>query len=43
MHFDEGSVRITYVQSVFGFPLYATTVDSVAIQNGQLAAQAGGR
>ena len=39
VHFDEGLVRITYVQSVFGFPLYATTVDGVTIQNGQLAAQ----
>ncbi len=39
VRFDEGVVRITYVQSVFGFPLYATTVDTVAIQNGQLVAQ----
>ncbi len=39
VRFDEGFVRITYVQSIFGFPLYATTVDSVAIQNGQLVAQ----
>lgn len=39
VRFDEGVVRITYVQSVFGFPLYATTEDTVAIQNGQLVAQ----
>ncbi len=39
VRFDEGVVRITYVQSVFGFPLYATTVDTVAIQNGQIVAQ----
>ena len=39
VRFDEGQVRITYVQSVFGVPLYATTVDTVSIQNGQLVAQ----
>ncbi len=39
VHFDEGFVRITYVQSVFNLPIYATTTDSVAIQNGQLVAQ----
>ena len=35
VRFDEGAIRITYVQSVFGFPLYATTVDTVTIANGQ--------
>lgn len=39
VRFDDGAVRITYVQSVFGYPLYATTVDTVAIQGGQLVAQ----
>lgn len=39
VRFDEGLVRITYVQSVFGLPLYATTVDSVSVQNGQVVAQ----
>ena len=36
VRFDEGLVRVTYVQSVFGLPLYATTVDAVSIENGQL-------
>ncbi len=39
VHFDEGVVRITYVQSIFGFPLYATTADTVAIQGGQVVAK----
>ena len=38
VRFDEGQVRITYVQSAFGLPLYATTVEAVSIQNGQLVA-----
>ncbi len=38
VRFEEGFVRITYVQSIFGLPLYATTVDSVALQNGQVVA-----
>ena len=39
VRFDEGLVRITYVQSVLGLPLYATTVDAVSIENGQLVVQ----
>ena len=39
VRFDKGLVKITYVQSVFGVPLYATTVDGVSIQNGQVVAQ----
>lgn len=39
VHFEEGVVRVTYVQSIFGLPLYATTADTVSIQNGQIVAQ----
>ena len=39
VRFEEGFVRITYVQSVFGLPLYATTFDTVTIQNGQAMAK----
>ena len=39
VRFDEGAVRITYVQSVFGLLVYATTADTVTIQNGQAVAK----
>ena len=42
VHFEEGIVRITYVQSIFGLPFYSTTADAVAIENGQLVAQPAG-
>ena len=38
VRFDEGLVRVTYVQSIFGLPLYATTTDSLSLQNGQVIA-----
>ena len=41
VHFEEGLVRITYVQSIFGLPLYATTTEGVSVQNGQVVATPG--
>ena len=39
VHFDEGICRITTQESIFGFPLYATTARSVSIQNGAVVSQ----
>ena len=39
VRFGEGLVKVTYVQSLFGLPLYATSVDTVKIENGQLTAE----
>ena len=39
VHFDEGLCRITTQESIFGFSLYATTVRTVAVQNGTVVSQ----
>lgn len=42
VHFDEGVCHITFVRSIFGFPLYMTTARQVSIANGKLTSQSVG-
>ena len=42
VHFEEGIVRITTQESIFGLSLYATSERSVSIQNGAMASQSHG-
>lgn len=39
VHFEEGSCAITTEHSLFGYPLYATTIHSIGIQNGSLVSE----
>ena len=36
VHFGEGSCAITVQHTLFGFPIYATTIHSLSVQNGVL-------
>ena len=42
VHFEDGLVRITTQESIFGLSLYATTERSVSIQNGTLVTRSHG-
>ena len=39
VHLNEGSCAITTQHTLFGFPLYATTVHNISIQNGALKSE----